>query len=459
MDIRKALRLGIAPRLALVGAGGKTSLMFSIARSYTGRVIVTTTTHLSRGQTKWGDIHFVPKSVKELSSFLDDTTTGIIVLTGQFEGNRVTGLNPKILTWLAQYSQDNIVPLLIEADGSRQLPLKAPGSHEPAIPSFVDLVIVMAGLSAVGKPLSAEWVHRPERFSAIGGIKPGEPITPVSIVKLLSDSNGGLKNIPANARRIVFLCQVDRLEPLDVTDSLANELLACFNAVISGSFDNDTRDFQNKCKDRSDSFPLIGVTVQRVQEPIAGIILAAGGAKRYGRPKQLLEWQSKSLVWHAAQKALKAGLQKVIVVSGAFPELIEEALREFPVEIVHNPNWNQGQGTSVSVGVQSLPTNIGAAIFILADQPLIPVNLIDKLVNAHQETLSPIIAPFAGGKRANPVLFDRELFQELVTLTGDMGGRQLFDDHDILHIHCDDPNEFLDIDSPEDYQRLMGLQK
>jgi probable selenium-dependent hydroxylase accessory protein YqeC len=111
---------------------------------------------------------------------------------------------------LLALADDFRVPLLIEADGSRMRPLKAPGEHEPPIPAFATQVVVVAGLTALGQPLTSDWVHRPERFAALSGLEMGQAITSEAVARALSHLSGGLKNIPAGARRVVLLNQADR---------------------------------------------------------------------------------------------------------------------------------------------------------------------------------------------------------------------------------------------------------
>jgi molybdenum cofactor cytidylyltransferase len=455
MVLRKALRLGDTPRLAFVGAGGKTSAIFHLASSYTGRVIITTTTHFSVEQSQWGDYHFIPETIEDLGQFLDEIPNGIIILTGPFEDQRATGLSLEILTWLDQYCHAYALPMLVEADGSKQRPLKAPAQHEPAIPPFVQTVVVTAGVSSIGNPLNSEWVHRPENYEGLSGLKTGERITPGSIVKALSHPDGGLKGIPVGARKIVFLNQVDTPKLLETTGEMAKSLLINYDAVIVGSVKPGLIEEHPNIQPCVRTYPDITARIHAVHEPVAGIILAAGSAQRYGRPKQLLEWHGKPLVWHATRKALVAGLQPVIVVSGAYSDLVERVLADLEAVIVYNPEWRQGQSTSVRKGVRAIPPQIGGAVIFLADQPQTPVQLVDLLLKAHAENLTPIVVPTVEGRRGNPVLFDKDLFPELMTLTGDAGGRQLFWQHDIFEVEWDDPSIFLDIDTPDDYRRLI----
>jgi molybdenum cofactor cytidylyltransferase len=126
--------------------------------------------------------------------------------------------------------------------------------------------------------------------------------------------------------------------------------------------------------------------------------------------------------------------------------------------VIHNPDWAAGQSTSVRHGLQALPNSIGSAIFLLADQPHIPVELVKALRDQHTQTLSPIVAPLIDDRRGNPVLFDRITFADLQALTGDVGGRAVFAKHPITYVPWHDASLLLDVDTPEDYQRLRGLE-
>jgi molybdenum cofactor cytidylyltransferase len=193
-------------------------------------------------------------------------------------------------------------------------------------------------------------------------------------------------------------------------------------------------------------------------ESVAGVILAAGASRRLGRSKQLLLWRGKPFIFHVARTALDAGLAPVAVVTGAEADDVRAALAGAPVEIVHNPHWAEGQSTSVRAGLQALPPQATAAVFLLADQPHIPVELVRALIERHAQTHTPIVAPMVEGKRGNPVLFDRAVFPDLMSLQGDAGGRQVFSRYAIAAVLWNDPKLLLDVDTLKDYERLLNLE-
>lgn len=476
MRLVEALRLDRSARLALVGAGGKTSALFRLGRqllkplpvrraqavaarppirqSPAGAaespvppaVILSATTHLAMEQLALADRHYTLQDIADLDALEQDLPSGVLLFTGPAgEDERTRGLPEPIMERLRQLADLRSLPMLIEADGSRRRPIKAPAAHEPVIPSWARQVAVVAGLSALGKPLNAEWVHRPEIFSALSDTPLDAPITPEGLMRLLLHPQGGLKGIPQGARCLALLNHADTLEIQGVARRMARSLLQAYAAVVVASI--PAQALSTPQEEQSE--------VTAVHERIAGVILAAGGAQRMGQPKQVLIWRSQPLVRHVAQAALEAGLAPVVVVVGSAAEQVEAAVQGLPVQLVHNPEWQLGQSSSVKAGVSALPAETGAAVFLLADQPRAPVQLIVSLMEAHAATLSPLVAPLVQGRRANPVLLDRVTFPELLALSGDQGGRALFARYPAHWVPWHDSTILQDIDTPEDYRRLL----
>ena len=188
---------------------------------------------------------------------------------------------------------------------------------------------------------------------------------------------------------------------------------------------------------------------------VAGVILAGGSASRMGQPKQLLIWQGEALVRLAARTALNAGLSPVVVVTGARGDEVAAAVRDLPVQVVHNPLWAAGQSTSVGAGINALPDDVNAALFLLADQPFVSAGLIGGLIRAYSLSRPQILATYVGEKRTNPVLFDRSTFGELRQLEGDVGARSIFSKIVPAAFPWPDARLLFDVDTPEDYQKLL----
>ena len=475
MNLVRALRLSSSPKLVFVGSGGKTTSIFRVAHELQKPVVVTTTTHLAIDQIALADYHYVIESVVDLNQLHADLPEAVFLVTGkQCEDNRVFGLSPSMMGALFSLAQNRSLPLLVEADGSQMRPLKAPAEHEPAIPQDLwkqepatrklykpkkycnlpglDAVVVVAGLSGLGKPLSGDWVHRPDQFALLSGLLSHEPISIQGLARVLVHPQGGMKNIPPQVRRIALLNQADTLEDQSLGTQLAADLLPEFHSVVIASLAPDSLTLDMDKGERKDSGES---EVISVHEPVAGVVLAAGGSYRLGRPKQLLDWRGKTLIRHVVEIALNANLSPVIVVLGAYSEEIRNELLDFPVILVNNEHWEQGQSTSVRVSLEVMTQGVGAAVFLLVDQPRVSPSLIRSLVDLRATSLDPIVAPLICGKRGNPVLFDQETFADLKTLQGDIGGRALFERYPLTYLIAEDAHLMLDIDTEEDYRELL----
>ncbi|MBN1976517.1 MAG: HAD-IIA family hydrolase [Anaerolineae bacterium] len=190
---------------------------------------------------------------------------------------------------------------------------------------------------------------------------------------------------------------------------------------------------------------------------VAMIILAAGASRRFGKPKQLLDWGGVPLVAHAADVALEAGLGPVIVILGCEAEAVRAALGGRAVQVAMNWRWKEGLGTSVQTGLSALPPETDAVILIQCDQPLLTANLLRALAARFEEGGASIVHPTHAGRRGTPTLFVRDLFAELAAVGGDAGGRVVVARHPeaIAVVEVADPDALADIDTPADYERLL----
>jgi len=468
--LAQALRVEESQNIAFVGSGGKTTAMFQLARQLKPPVIVTATSHLGAWQVPLADGHIVANSQSDLAN-LEKDLNGVVLITGESKEDKFQPVSHEVITSLREFCANHSIPLLIEADGSRQKPLKGWAEHEPPIPDFVEHVVTVVGLSGLGKPLTEEYVHRPEIFAELSGTEVGQIIESNSLTRALLHDKSSLKNTPPHARRTVLLNQADTPELQATARAMTKRLLSKYNSVVIASLE------QGK--------------IFAAHEPVAGVVLAAGESSRYGQPKQLLEWKGEPFVRVVAKRALDAGLSPVIVVTGANAEQVESAVKDLNVRIVRNNEWKSGQASSIREGILALANQpppplaplghlpqirhensglqesplvgfrggwegVGAAIFLLVDQPQITTSILQALTEKHAEGLYPIVAPMVMDRRANPVLFDRRTFADLLTLEGDTGGRAIFHKHKVEYLPWHDDRLLLDVDTPEHYQRLLA---
>jgi molybdenum cofactor cytidylyltransferase len=194
-------------------------------------------------------------------------------------------------------------------------------------------------------------------------------------------------------------------------------------------------------------------------ESIAIILLAAGGSSRLGTPKQMLPvGGGETLLTRAARTALAARVDRVIVVLGAHADACQQALTRLPVEIVLNATWADGQASSLRAGLAHLAaggTQAQAAVIMLCDQPRVSPELLDALIARYHDRRAVVVASrYATDVVGPPALFDRSLFAELETLTGDIGARRVIEAHATDLETVPFPGGTLDIDTPADANAL-----
>ncbi len=189
---------------------------------------------------------------------------------------------------------------------------------------------------------------------------------------------------------------------------------------------------------------------------IAAIILAAGGSSRFQgeKHKLLVEIHGEPAIRIVTETAVSAGFDPVIVVVGSRQEKISAVIADLPVTIVDNPDWQQGQSTSLKCGLKALSGEVESVCLMLGDQPLVSVETL-KLLSQNQEKYpSEIIAPTFSGKRGNPVFFPKIYFIDLLgKAAGDSGGRAMIREKGARLIPVSDAFVLRDIDTVEDYQQ------
>jgi probable selenium-dependent hydroxylase accessory protein YqeC len=211
--------------IALVGAGGKTSALFGLAGELAddspSGALMTTTTHLLDPRLEQGRgfdrLVLVPALAEapgpewEPEWALGPAGPGRgrrIVLAAREEPGtgKLRGIHPARIAELAR----TWAFVIVEADGAKRLPVKAPAAHEPVIPAEAGLVLGFIGLDCLGRPMDAAIVHRPERFGPVTGCAPGEPVRMEHLAGLVRSPQGLFQGAPAGALRVLVLNKADR---------------------------------------------------------------------------------------------------------------------------------------------------------------------------------------------------------------------------------------------------------
>jgi molybdenum cofactor cytidylyltransferase len=189
---------------------------------------------------------------------------------------------------------------------------------------------------------------------------------------------------------------------------------------------------------------------------VTGIILAAGISSRIGEIKQLLAFRETTVLGQVLENVGRSRLHEVVMVLGHGAEEIRKAVKVDGAKLVVNEFYEQGQSTSLRAGLSAVSEDVEAVMFILGDQPLVGPEVIHALMDGYCCSKAPIVLPTYQGRRGNPVIIDRGLFPRVMSITGDVGARGLFDEYEeaIVEIPVQDDSIHFDLDTWEDYQEL-----
>ncbi len=500
MLLSTALRIRPKDVVALTGGGGKTTAMFRLAdelRAADRRVVTTMTTKIFVAQMARAPARLILEGagalLAQLPAVLADHGHVLIAGGTVVEQDKVAGAPPELIDRVA--ANPAVDAVIVEADGSRRLPFKAPAAHEPVIPASATILAPLVGLDVLGQPLDEAHVHRPGLVAALTGATLGDPVTPELIADVLAHPDGGAKGLPPRGRLVPILNKVTD-ERLSAARQIARLLLAhpqVDNVLIAAVAEPDP--------------------VREVWGRVGAVVLAAGEARRFGGLKQVLPWRGAPLVAHVAAQALACpDIARVAATVGAEAERVTAALmegaalnilpthsgiealagfshgtpnrlrpqvqgndsspiatqatvRESALQIVPVSDWAAGQSRSVLAGLNAVKApprlagegvggEVSAVLFLLADQPGVTPDLLSALIQRHRETLAPVVAPRHAGQRGNPVLFDRATFPEFAALRGDIGARPVIQAHadEIAWVDWPTPEILQDIDTPEAYR-------
>lgn len=224
------------PLVSLVGAGGKTTTMYTLARELAQkgkRVITTTTTQIftpTPDETEQLIIEAETSSLLRKVKAAWEHHRCITLATSINERGKLMGLSPDIPMRLMQEGGADAV--IIEADGARHRMIKAPADYEPVVPRETNVALLLISAGAINQPLSEEVAHRPERITEVTGINPGDTLTPAIIARLMTSERGALKGIPETASAYVLITHVT-LEQREAARELAH--LAGNSPCIAGT--------------------------------------------------------------------------------------------------------------------------------------------------------------------------------------------------------------------------------
>jgi molybdenum cofactor cytidylyltransferase len=194
----------------------------------------------------------------------------------------------------------------------------------------------------------------------------------------------------------------------------------------------------------------------------AAVILAAGGSSRFGQPKQLISFRGTSLVRQTIDAACRAGCLPVVVVIRSEDEKLHRELDRVGVAIVQNEQWQRGIGSSIRCGIQALinsSPDVDASVLLVCDQPAVDARVVQSLIALREITGKNIVASSYAATLGVPALFDRSVFEELLSLGDEAGAKSIIFRSRERVASLSFPQGQLDIDTWEDWEKVNGGAK
>lgn len=449
MQLRQALGIARGEMVAFIGAGGKTSALLRLGAELAAegwRVVGTTTTRvaaaelaLAPGALAIGD------SLRPAAVSRALTQYGFVFLYRRVIGDKAIGLSVEMVNALADAVDSDVT--LIEADGARRMPFKAPYGHEPVIPADVSLVVPVAGLDALGQPLDNQHIYNAEAMIAQFGYPPGERVKAPWIASVLRDAELGLKGAPDTARVVALINKVPATGYRRGRARLIAQLILRSERVRSVAIG------EVQAAD----------PIREVRRRVGAVVLAGGLSSRMGQPKVLLPWDSRSVLNTILGRLRNLKLDDTVVVTGFAADRVRSAALSEGVRCAHNPDYATGEMlSSLQTGLRSLGPEIAACLVVLGDQPQLESRVVSEVLTAYAEGQGTIVAPSYRRQRGHPILIDRAFWQEIIDLPPGSAPRDVINAHPDALSSVEVPTDSIlrDIDTPEDYareRRLAGL--
>ena len=435
--------------ISFIGAGGKTTLLQRLAAEMVAsqqKILLTTTTKIYAPP----DIPlFLQGNLKKTLPVLENHFKNLhIAVLGRniLPDGKVEGICASSVNILRDYLK---VSVLVEADGAKGKPIKGYADHEPILPSQSDFVVAVIGSDALGAVLSAEIVHRLDIFIKSMNVEMEQSINVDMIAASYKKmSELGMTQAP-EAETVLILNKVDLLKNLGFT---ALEVAKrCSGSGISGRI----------LFTQANQAEPVKITMQSgLESPyisVSCIVLAAGTSTRMGEDKLKLDYNGKNILEHTIDNIREAGIKDIIVVVRPDHDW-EKLLTNKGCRLIENIYFRTGMSSSLKAGLEAVDFRTQGVMVALADQPLIPSEFYRKLLISYNNNMKSVTCPVYSGKRGNPVIFDRQVWPQLMRITGDQGGRKLINmlaQNNVDYVETEFSTVLKDIDTPDDYRSLL----
>jgi molybdenum cofactor cytidylyltransferase len=441
MKLHQAFEITPGDVVALIGAGGKTSTMVGLGYELAElgwRVLATTTTRIAADK-----LSLIPGTVTPhegaaaISTALTDHR--FVFLYDSVQDDTIIGPDPAWIPRLLDTVDSDV--WLVEADGAEGLPLKAPYDDEPIIPPETTLVIPVASLSVLGKPLTDEHVYNPQAIINRYGFVEGNTIKSPWVAQVIRDEMLGLRGVPDTARVVAFLNQASHQGYGRARARMVARLVLRQPRISSVAF-GSVRGAE---------------PVHEVQRPLGAVVLAGGLSTRMGEPKLLLPWSGrKTIIEHIVEQLIRSRIEHIVVVTGHMANEVKEIVKPMGVKVAFNRSYKTGEMlSSLKTGLRAMPDHVAASLVVLGDQPRIQPKVIYQIMLAYAEGAGDLIIPSYEMKRGHPILMGRRYWPEVLDLKRNQSLRDVINNHhdDIHYIPVNTDSVLRDVDTPDDYQK------
>ena len=390
--------------VALIGAGGKTSLMVALGYELAEagwRVLATTTTKISPHQLTLFPCAMSsgadPQRVSEALS-----QHQFVFLHDEIRHGQVFGPDREWTKQLLDSVDSDI--LLVEADDADGLPFKAPLAEEPQIPQETSLVIAVASLSVLGAPFNAEHVYNPEAMIERYGFALNSPVKSPWLAQVLRDKKLGLRGVPAGARVIVFL-----------------------NRTPERGYVRGRARMIARLSLQSDRVSAVALGAVRGAEPVyelqrrVGALVLATGDATGGAPERLLAPGERGVaaVTHVAERLMRSRLDHIAVVTGSRAPELRAAIKPLGLKTVHDrAHRSGGFVTAFKRGLAALPEAVSAVLLAPGDQARLQPKVVFQLLTGYARGAGDFIVPCHAGHCGTPILIGARYWPEMLTLPG-----------------------------------------
>lgn len=419
--------------IAVTGSGGKTSLMFSLAKelSQKGRVLVTTTTKIFEPErNQYENLFLVNENEKK---HFRGTEKNIDILGKEIkEGKFISPVEKDIEKIKSLYDY-----IIYEADGSKQKLMKYWKEDEPCLLSFTDKIIGVANIKVLGLSFDEKNVHRFNMYMNSNNKKYSNQkyIDKNILEEYIVNGKffGEDEELKNRAEKIIFLNGVESEE----------EILTAFEL--------------SKKLNKVQNFMFGSVKEKKIYSPrkISAVVMGSGEARRFGSNKLLYEINGISMIEVLLKKLSRLPFEKIFVTYK--DKEIFEICKKYNVVPLENKNYFMGQSESIKLGTAQIKDE--DIIFFTGDMPFLKEETIKKIIiNSWKDNL--ITIPCVKDQRFSPVIFPNRYKNELMKLNGDVGGKEIIKkESKINFVSFESREEFIDIDTKEELKNFEGGNK